>query len=250
MKTTANFVLDGNRIEITLDTERNYISFTGTAGDGSSGQVCGTIRKLYDESSTYSDDLETVLALWDEWHLKSVIFEAESAIATARQALINLDQRRFPEEAEGGKAEDFEEADFNEHSDVIDSRDVIARIEYLRDFLADLPDDVSPATYDPEEMPDTGKPDPNGNRADAVEEFAALRELEEAASGYAPDWRYGETLIHSDYFTEYAEEMVKETAGLPRDLPSWLVIDWEATAQNLKVDYTEVTFKGETFYVR
>jgi hypothetical protein len=33
-------------------------------------------------------------------------------------------------------------------------------------------------------------------------------------------------------------------------LPDWIVIDWDATADNLKVDYTEVEFDGVTYLVR
>jgi uncharacterized protein (UPF0335 family) len=246
MTITANFVLDAQRIEISLTTERGYIGFTGTAGDGSSGQVCDRIRELYSESTTLSDDIENVVAIWDEWHLKPV--NAEDAaqardLETARTSLENLDGKRFPEEEEGGRAEDFEEASFSNSDDVIDSRDVIKRIEYLNDFLADLPDDVTEETYDPLE-------DRNGNRNDAIQERIKLRELEDEASNYAPDWRYGETLIRESYWPTYAEEMVKDIGDMPKEIPAYVVIDWEATANNLKVDYTEVDFDGVTYLIR
>lgn len=36
---------------------------------------------------------------------------------------------------------------------------------------------------------------------------------------------------------EYAEELVSDCYGLPRNLPSFVEIDWEATWQNLQHDY-------------
>jgi hypothetical protein len=36
----------------------------------------------------------------------------------------------------------------------------------------------------------------------------------------------------------------------PRDLPFYIVIDWEETADNLRVDYTEVDFEGTTYLFR
>jgi hypothetical protein len=37
----------------------------------------------------------------------------------------------------------------------------------------------------------------------------------------------------------YAEELVSDCYGLPRNLPSFVEIDWEATWQNLRYDYYE-----------
>lgn len=58
------------------------------------------------------------------------------------------------------------------------------------------------------------------------------------------------TLIHDSYFVEYCEELCKEICDIPQDLPGYLVIDWEATADNLRVDYTSVEFDGVTYCVR
>lgn len=125
--------------------------------------------------------------------------------------------------------------------DVIDSRDVIARIEEL------------------ETERDEFEHDEDGNRTesdwteanpDEAAELKALKELADDASSYAGDWNYGATLIRESYFTEYCEELVKDIGDLPRGLPGYLAIDWEATAENLKVDYTSVEFDGVTYYVR
>jgi hypothetical protein len=43
---------------------------------------------------------------------------------------------------------------------------------------------------------------------------------------------------------------LEDVGDLPRGIPSYIVIDWAATADNLKVDYTEVDFDGVTYLVR
>jgi hypothetical protein len=115
--------------------------------------------------------------------------------------------------------------------DVIDSRDVIARI-------AELEDIVPPAEED------------DGTFNDERAELAALKALADEAEGYAPDWQYGETLIRRSYFVEYVEELCEDCGYLPKDLPSWIVIDWDATARNVEVDYTSVDFDGVEYLVR
>jgi len=54
-----------------------------------------------------------------------------------------------------------------------------------------------------------------------------------------------DTLISEDSFTEYVQELAEDV-----DIPSWIVIDWEATASDVMSDYTAVDFDGETWLVR
>lgn len=145
--------------------------------------------------------------------------------------------------------------------DVIDSRDIIGRIEELQDERQALADAL-------EEIMDGDKPenasedsDYADRLADATAELAdwdadngdelkALKALAEATEGYADDWQYGATLIRESYFVEYCQQLVEDIGDLPKGLPGYLVIDWEATADNLRVDYTAVDFDGVTYLVR
>lgn len=242
MTTTANFTIDQVRIAITLNVERDYFSLTGQIAGGSSGQCRDEIEKLHDECAEWSPPLIIVLDAWKTYHLKPLGEVPKQVFMDTRSALMALDGEDFPE-AEGGNADEFEEADFSENDDMIDSSDIIARIEYLRAFLADLPDDISPETYDPDA-------DKRGDRSEAVKEYGELRDLEEDGESYAPDWSHGETLINEDYFTTYAEELIKDIGDLPNNIPGYIAIDWETTANNLKVDYTEISFRGSTFLIR
>lgn len=122
---------------------------------------------------------------------------------------------------------------------VIDSRDVIARIDALREeFTVDLDD-----ADDVKRMSDFD--------FEEVRELAHLMNLQEEAKGCAPDWNHGATLIHEDYFVAYAQQLAEDIGAIQRDT-SWPnnCIDWDAAADELKTDYTTVDFDGETYYVR
>jgi hypothetical protein len=79
----------------------------------------------------------------------------------------------------------------------------------------------------------------------------ALQALADEASGYAPDWQYGEALIRDSYFTEYAQELAEDIGAVNCDA-SWpnQYIDWERAADALKADYTSVDFDGVDYWVR
>src|SRR5690348_3824626 len=88
--------------------------------------------------------------------------------------------------------------------DVVDNRDIIARLRELED------------------------------ERDAI--FSAIEDGEAPAEDLtASEWKDGATLIRESYFAEYAQELMQDIGALPKDIPG-LVIDWEATAENLLVD--------------
>ena len=84
-----------------------------------------------------------------------------------------------------------------------------------------------------------------------TEELAALRAFAEEASGYFPDWRYGETLIRDDMFEDHARELAEDIGAIAHDAP-WPAsyIDWRAAADALKMDYTSIEFQGYTYWAR
>lgn len=117
-------------------------------------------------------------------------------------------------------------------SDIIDVRDIIARVEELRESV-------------------------EGEVViqDEYEELKTLEELLSNLCGYGGDeqWEgdwYPVTLIARSYFVDYCEEMVKDIGDLPQNIPSYLAIDWQATADNLEVDYSTVDFDGDEYLYR
>lgn len=112
-----------------------------------------------------------------------------------------------------------------ELSEVLDSRDLIARLEEL------------------EEMDES-------ERDEFQTEYDELKKVCEEGEESSSDWSYGETLIRSDYFTDYIFETLEDCGYIPKDMPWWIVIDREATAENCKDDYTYINIYGETYYLR
>jgi len=148
---------------------------------------------------------------------------------------------------------------------IIDSRDIISRIEELETERESLVEEVTEAREALSEY----EPDEEENEAaltelkaalvdaacdldewDGADELKSLKEFAEEGENSTSEWSYGATLIHRDYFTEYCQDLCEEIGDLPKGIPSYIVIDWDATADNLLHDYSSLTWDGETYYVR
>jgi hypothetical protein len=121
------------------------------------------------------------------------------------------------------------------NADIIDIRDIIERIEDLPDLIeGEGCDDQTELLRD---------------------ELATLTGIMAQLKGYGGDeqWRgdwYPLLLIHERYFADYARELITDCDGLPRDLPPYIIIDWNATADNLKVDYSTVDISDAMYWYR
>jgi len=111
--------------------------------------------------------------------------------------------------------------------DIIDSRDIIERIEEL-EFLN--------AT--------------DGESFSGREELETLKALAAECSSLSADWEFGESLIRYSYWENYIQEMLEDCGDIPADLPWYIAIDWETTADNISQDYSIVEFNGIDYYIR
>lgn len=136
--------------------------------------------------------------------------------------------------------------------DIIDSRDIIARIEELETELQAAQEGVggpeSAQGFD-EWLAETATYSEHVMQ-DAAQELIELRELASECGGYG-DWAHGEALIRESYFTEYAQELAEDIGAVGKD-QQWPLchIDWEGAADALKADYMEVSFSGVTYLMR
>jgi hypothetical protein len=143
----------------------------------------------------------------------------------------------------------------NNYADVLDSRDIIERINELESdiesqrehygMLWDENDEVQ--GRDRTEYVDVSMEE---SHQDELDELKALRDLQNECEGYS-DWRHGETLIRDSYFEDYARELA-EDGGMLKDNESWpyTCIDWEKAARELRYDYSAVDFDGVTYWIR
>ena len=125
--------------------------------------------------------------------------------------------------------------EISKYDDVIDSRDVIERIEEL-EFHEYL-----------------GSDDTTGESLLTDEErheLAALRALAEDGETIS-DWIYGATLVRDSYCETYAQEFAEDIGAVPQDF-TWPTsyIDWERVAADLRMDYYPVEFDGITYWAR
>jgi hypothetical protein len=130
------------------------------------------------------------------------------------------------------------ELDLN--ADIIDVRDIIARIEELEDAISAYA----------EKMTDWQ------DNADNTEELAKLQALLDDLEGLGGDeqWRgnwYPVTLIRDSYFKDYAQELAEDIGAVKSDA-QWphTCIDWDHAARELQYDYTSIEIDDVTYWTR
>jgi len=145
--------------------------------------------------------------------------------------------------------------------DVIDSRDVIAKIKELESLRDDwqseneLPDYLDTDTTEGNNLANDWKDSDfdkwaEWDETDEGHELKVLIALQNNANG-SPDWEYGETLIRDSYFVDYAQELAEDVCEMPRDIKwPYTCIDWEKAASELQYDYMQVNFDGVDYWIR
>jgi len=141
-------------------------------------------------------------------------------------------------------------SDVSNRDDVIDSRDVIARIEELEAERQPLADAVEGAN-DGAPLAQAVEALEEWDARSEGDELKALKALADECEQYASDWQHGETLIRDSYFETYAEELARDIGAI-KDGADWPLchIDWEAAAEALQQDYSQADFDGVTYWIR
>ena len=118
--------------------------------------------------------------------------------------------------------------EINNAQDIIDSRDIIERIDELESDFKD------------------------GTRDDSEkDELIALKELAKEGEDCSSDWKYGETLIRDTYFTDYAIEMAYDISAVdPKANWPTNCIDWEQATRELQMDYSIIDYDGVDYWIR
>lgn len=64
------------------------------------------------------------------------------------------------------------------------------------------------------------------------------------------EFNYGVTLIPEDDFTDYVIDLLEDCGYISKDFPSWIEIDWQKTADNVRQDYSEIEYEGKIYLYR
>ena len=82
------------------------------------------------------------------------------------------------------------------------------------------------------------------------DELKEIEEIDDVENELGSEFEYGVSLVDVDDWEEYVKELLEDIGYIPKDFPSWIEIDWESTSNNVKVDYTEVTYQGNSYLGR
>lgn len=138
-----------------------------------------------------------------------------------------------------------------ENKDFWDLRDLAELAEECRDVLDP---ENEPDTYDDDERQEArevlaklSKLADDLNQANDETDGDSVAEALNDAMGY-----YGPTLLSESYFPDYVKEFVSDCGYIPSELPEFIAnnIDWDGVADDMKQDFTSVTFDGEDWYIR
>ena len=120
--------------------------------------------------------------------------------------------------------------------DIIDSRDIIDRIEELKELIEGEGCEDACTEY--------------------KLELAMLEDLAKQGEAESSDWVHSETLIRRSYFVDYTEELINDCYEMPKQMHSgdWpfrhMTIDYEAAAKELEQDYSSIGFDGVEYLIR
>ena len=136
--------------------------------------------------------------------------------------------------------------------DTIDSRDIIERIEELKEVFLICPHCreglLEEESIETNKCPDCEQELLEGDEKDELE---TLRKIVDQASDCG-DFKHGESLICESYFTEYCEQLCEDIGDIPANLP-WYIesnIDWDGVAEDIKQDYMKIDFDGVSYFMR
>jgi hypothetical protein len=150
-------------------------------------------------------------------------------------------------------------------SNILDSRDLqkeLDELTELRDALESAKQELDNFLSNPE--PDEEDKDKWESEKESLEEAIydaescfgtdekeKLAELESLADE-VDEWQYGACLVNEDYWEDYCRELCTDIGDLPKDLPAYIEnnIDWVGVSQDLKADYSEIQYQGETYLYR
>lgn len=124
-------------------------------------------------------------------------------------------------------------------ADIIDTRDIVERVEELKSNLHNFYVDGE-ASWDAE--------DPD------VIEYNLLSGVLNVVRDYSEDTpEDGVALIRESHFRNYAEqywEDIRDTGNRTGNQWPYTHIDWDAAADDLRMDYTELEYDGVTYFFR
>jgi hypothetical protein len=88
-------------------------------------------------------------------------------------------------------------------------------------------------------------------KSDFENELKQIEEID-TIENECSEFSYGETLIDEDDFEEYCQEFIEDCGYISKDMPMIISnnIDWTGIADDMKQDYSEIEYQGNTYLYR
>lgn len=134
----------------------------------------------------------------------------------------------------------------------MDSRDLIEKREELKQQVLDSFNETFPQ-YETDDFEDIlfEEEEIQNWKEDWLDEIAEITDIEKLEDEVScSEFNFGIYFIEEGDFVDYVEDLLKDCGDIPRDFPSWIEIDYENTAENVKQDYSEVEYRGVTYLYR
>ena len=115
------------------------------------------------------------------------------------------------------------------YEDILNSQDVIDRMEELQDEINEL-------------LENSEEADPK-----IIEELKELEGFAKYASE-VDDWEHEAYFIRDRNFTDYTRDLAEDCYEIPSEWP-FRCIDWKQASEELKCDYSAYDFGGVTYWI-
>ena len=124
--------------------------------------------------------------------------------------------------------------------------------EYMMDLQSEAMDSYLETVDYEVEYPFGCDDIPKDFTSEAIVTYNNFNEIYETLENSCEDFHQFGKLIHKDYWVKYWEEEIKESREIHDDIPYWIVVDVEATAEQNKTDigWMSITVDGETWYYK
>ena len=138
---------------------------------------------------------------------------------------------------------------------ILDTRDLAERREALKQeildsFLENFPhyeemtESFEDIRFEEEEI--------ESWKEDFEDELKEIEEIDDVENELGSEFEYGVTLVDVDDFEDYCEELMEEFGYINKDTPQLIKnnINYKGIAVDMKYDYTEVTYQGNSYLGR
>ncbi len=142
---------------------------------------------------------------------------------------------------------------------IIDTRDVCSEADEYEDSIAckqeeiDMKESEIADLDDDDDELDDDRQTLDGELENLQSELEGLKEESEDIIEFRDDCQlYGGevTLINEDYWVDYVQEYAREVCATDDSDWPFNCIDCDRAADELRIDYSTITFRGQDFYIR